>query len=299
MDGSKYLYRHIGEDFVAALEAASGKPEFPYYGSKMDGRQVLEGLSRILMTSFPARALSVLARTGVLAEILPEVDALVGFGEGVRHKNVWEHTMMVVDQTPGRLNLRFAALFHDIGKVPTRRFAADGKITFTGHPEVGARMFDRIAKRFPFPPHAVAHIRFLISAHLRASAYDASWTDSAVRRFYKDCGKYLNDLIDLTRADITSRYEDKIRKGFEQLDALVLRINELVTEDSKPKALPKGLGNALISRFNIVPGPGLGRLMKQLQDCVESGKISALADFEYYLSYVENTAQLFNIIKKD
>jgi poly(A) polymerase len=157
-------------------------------------------------------------------------------------------------------------------------------VTFIGHPEIGARMFEKIARRLPFPFPMTDRLRFLIAAHLRAAAYDDQWTDSAVRRFARDADDALDDLLDLARADITSKYEDKVRRGLRQINLLADRIEKLKTEDERPPALPAGLGHAIMQQLNIAPGPGLGRLMSHLKAKV--GEIPACSEFAVYLNYI-------------
>ena len=117
---------------------------------------------------------------------------MVGFGDGEwRHKDVWKHTKQVVRQAVPRLELRWAALFHDIGKMKTRSITPDGKVHFLGHAEVGTRMFDKLDRRlglFAPEPALKETVRFLILHHLRANQYSPDWTDSAVRRFARELG---------------------------------------------------------------------------------------------------------------
>jgi poly(A) polymerase len=280
------------EEFSAALEAATGAPQRPLFADPMAPLAVREAFDRVLLTGRPDRGLSILVRSGVLAAVLPEAAALVDFGEGVRHKDVWAHTGQVVRQTPPRLVVRWAGLLHDIGKVPTRRFEPDGTVSFIGHPEIGARMFDRIARRLPFADDEQERLRFLIAGHLRAAAYEDTWTDSAVRRFARDAGENLGDLLDLARADITSKYVDKVRRGLRQIGLLADRIARLRAEDAKPAPLPTGLGTALIAGLGIAAGPGLGRLMDRLREEVEQGRLEAQREHEHYLEYVRQNREL-------
>jgi poly(A) polymerase len=280
------------EELAAALEAATGAPQRPAFADPMGPKAVRQALDLVLLAARPDRGLSVLVRSGVLAAVLPEAAALVGFGEGVRHKDVWAHTGQVVRQTPPRLIVRWAGLLHDIGKVPTRRFEPDGTVSFIGHPEIGARMFDRIARRLPFTEGEEARLRFLIAGHLRAAAYEEAWTDSAVRRFARDAGDNLDDLLDLARADITSKYADKVRRGLRQIALLAERISLLSAEDAKPAPLPKGLGTALMAGLGVPAGPGLGRLMDHLRAEVEGGRLGGQRDYDHYIGYVERNREL-------
>ncbi len=142
---------------------------------------------------------------------------MVGFGDGEwRHKDVWKHTKQVVRQAVPRIEVRWSALFHDIGKVRTRTISPGGEVHFFGHAEVGARMFDKMNRReklFSAEETLRAEIRFLVLHHLRASQYDGSWTDSAVRRFAREMGPHLEDLLCLSRADITTKRPEKKRRG--------------------------------------------------------------------------------------
>jgi poly(A) polymerase len=286
----------LGEELAAAVEASRGRDFSDRWKDPVDSGEAREAFDELLTSRHPERGLDVLVRGGAMAAVLPEVQALVGFGEGTRHKDVWLHTIKVVLRTPPRLELRWAALLHDIGKVPTRRFEPDGQVAFIGHPEVGARMFDRIARRIPFADEERERIRFLIAAHLRASTYSEDWTDAAVRRFDRAVGPYLQDLLDLSRADITSKYAEKVRRGLRQIDLLARRIERVRAADAKPAALTKGLGNALMERFEIAPGPGLGRLMDRIEQEVESGALEHRREHEYYLEFVERRPELLESV---
>jgi poly(A) polymerase len=280
------------EEFTAAIEAATGHAHEIMWNDPMDGPGIADALDKLLLCPRPDRGLEVLVRSGVIASVLPEVQAIVGFGEGIRHKDVWTHTKKVITNTMPTTTVRWAALFHDIGKVPTRKFTSDGQVTFIGHPEVGARMFDRIAARLQLQRSMSEPIRFLITTHLRASAYDKKWTDSAVRRFAKDMDGALENLLDLSKADITSKYVEKVRRGTEQINLLARRIDSIKELDAKPKPLPKGLGTAIIDHFGIAPGPGLGRLIRYLTDEVETGNLELQREFNYYLAFLRENSHL-------
>src|SRR4051794_6974979 len=189
--------------------------------ARVDPLALRSRLDRVVMGQDPELGLDVLLLNGALASIFPEVEAMVGFGDGEwRHKDVWKHTKQVVRQAVPRLEVRWAALLHDIGKVKTRSISPEGEVHFFGHAEVGARMFDKIDRRVPLFTKETAFrssVRFLILHHLRASQYDASWTDSAVRRFAKEIGDQLDDLLCLSRADITTKRPEKKRKGLKQI----------------------------------------------------------------------------------
>jgi poly(A) polymerase len=279
---------NAAEEFAAALEASTGKESRSFQTTPMTGAEIKQALDELLMNRRPDRGLEALVRSGVMHAVLPEVAALVGFGEGIRHKDVWEHTKKVVLQSPQRLEVRWAALLHDIGKVATRRFEKDGQVTFIGHPEVGARMFGQITRRLPMDEALRTRVRFLIAFHLRAAAYKEDWTESAVRRFSRDMGDALEDLLDLSRADITSKYAEKVRRGIRQIILLAERVAQVNEIDARPAPLPKGLGTAIIEHFSIAPGPILGRIMSHLADKVEAGHLEVQREYSHYVTYLED-----------
>src|SRR5689334_2237031 len=202
-------------------------------------------LDRVMMSDDAEGGLDALLEAGALTAILPEVEAMVGFGDGEwRHKDVWKHTKQVVRQAVPRLEVRWAALLHDIGKIKTRSISPDGEVHFFGHAEVGARMFDKIDRRVPLFTKDQAlrsTVRFLILHHLRASQYDASWTDSAVRRFAREMGGSLDELLCLSRADITTKRPEKKRRGLRQISELAERVRKLAEADAVVPPLPSGI----------------------------------------------------------
>jgi poly(A) polymerase len=250
---------------------------------------VFEQLTAAFCGKHPDCALAHLQRTGVLAVLLPELEATVAFSQeaGRRHKDVWEHTKAVVRQAVPRPAVRWAAVLHDIGKVPTRRFLPGGKVTFHGHAEVGVRMFRRgPARRIRFPPELRERVELLIRHHLRPGQYDASWTDSAVRRFARDMGPILTDVLDLGRADVTSKRAGKRKQCLVMISELSRRIRELADQDARPKPLPAGLGHALMEELSLPPGKHLAVLRDRLAALVEAGEIAGGQPADYYVRIV-------------
>src|SRR6185295_15303216 len=180
---------------VAQVVAADGRPPDPLITEAaraaapalagVSPDRLRAGVEGVIMSRGLDLGLQWMHDSGVLAVVLPELEATVDFSQeaGRRHKDVWEHTKQVVRQSVPNPAVRWAALLHDVGKVPTRVLLPDGRVTFHRHAEIGARMFDPIAKRLGFDRAMRQKIRFLILHHLRANAYEPSWTDAAVRRF--------------------------------------------------------------------------------------------------------------------
>jgi poly(A) polymerase len=232
-------------------------------------------------------ALEWMHHTGILRVLFPELEATVDLVQepGRQHKDVWAHTKQVVRQTVPRPLVRWAALLHDIGKVPTRTYTPDG-VHFHGHAEVGARMFDKVSQRFAFARDERHTIRFLVKHHLRTNQYSEGWTDSAVRRFYREMGPYMTDLLDLSRADITSKRPGRRKQLLEQISALSDRARELAEVDAKLPPLPTGVGNAIMSAFEIPPSRLIGDLKRKLEAAIESGEIEARREDAYYVAYI-------------
>lgn len=256
-------------------------------------------LDQIIVSPHADDGLDSLLTTGFLEAMLPEVEAMVGFGDGEwRHKDVWKHTKQVVIQTVPRLEVRWSALFHDIGKVKTRTVSDKGEVHFFGHAEVGARMFDKLDRRsqlFSKDEALKKEIHFLVLHHLRASGYEGQWTDSAVRRFTKEMGPYLEDLLCLSRADITTKRPEKKRRGIRQIHSLAERVAQLAIEDAKVPPLPKGVGELLVEEFNLPRSKIIGDIKRALEAACDSGEILSGGSSEYYVEFVANHRGRFGL----
>ena len=246
-------------------------------------------LDRLLLGRHTQEGLDALLHAGVLETWMPEVHALVGFGDGeFRHKDVWKHTKQVVWQSVPRLPVRWGALLHDIGKVKTRRVDESGEVHFFGHSEVGAAMFrKRVSARLGFEGDLHERVHFLILHHLRASQYDHGWTDSAVRRFAREMDDGLTDLLDLSRADITTKRPERKKRGLRQISELAQRIERLRAEDAKVPPLPKGVGDAIMARFDLPASRRIGELKQRLEAEVAAGALEPQREFDYYLAWLE------------
>jgi poly(A) polymerase len=267
--------------------------------AKFDVKALRARLDRVVMGDDPEAGLDALLDGGALEALFPEVSAMVGFGDGEwRHKDVWKHTKQVVRQAVPQLEVRWASLFHDIGKIKTRSITPDGKVHFFGHAEVGTRMYDKLDKRMPiFSPEPALHdtVRFLILHHLRANQYDPSWTDSAVRRFARELGAHLGELLCLARADITTKRPEKKRRGLNQIQELEERIKELALEDSKKPPLPSGVGDAIMKTFGVPPSRLIGDIKKKLEDAIERGEIEPHLECEAYVEMIRKDKARFGL----
>ncbi|HTJ46065.1 MAG TPA: HD domain-containing protein [Kofleriaceae bacterium] len=249
------------------------------------GVRLRTAMERVLMGRDVDAALEWLHQVGALRVLFPELEATVDLQQesGRLHKDVWAHTKQVVKQAVRRPDVRWAAMLHDIGKVPTRTFTAKG-VHFHGHAEVGARMFDKVVGRVPFDRDQRSTVRFLIKHHLRSNQYSESWTDSAVRRFAREMQAHLVDLLDLSRADITSKRPGRRQSLLAQISALSDRIDRLAEADAKLPPLPSGVGNAIMEAFRLPPSKLIGDLKKLLEAQVSSGELEARREDEYYVA---------------
>jgi poly(A) polymerase len=258
--------------------------------AKLDPAAFRARLDRVVMGADPELGLDTLLFNGALAAVFPEVHAMVGFGDGEwRHKDVWKHTKQVVRQAPQRLEVRWGALFHDIGKIKTRSISPDGKVHFLGHAEVGTRMFEKLDRRmalFSPEPALKETVRFLILHHLRAAGYEASWTDSAVRRFAREIGAHLDDLLCLSRADITTKRPEKKRRGLSQIEELAARIQKLAEEDAVLPPLPSGVGDEIMKAFALKPSRLIGDIKRALEAAIEAGEIAPHQECAAYVEIV-------------
>jgi poly(A) polymerase len=253
--------------------------------------RIRAGIEAVIMGRSLDVGLQWLHDAGVLGVLLPELEATVDFSQeaGRRHKDVWEHTKQVVRQSVPKPMVRWAALLHDIGKVPTRVMLPDGRVTFHRHAEVGARMWDPVARRLGFDRNERHKIRFLILHHLRGNAYEPSWTDAAVRRFDHEMGEHLDDLLDLSRADVTSRRPGRRQEAVANIHALKERILAIRELDARVPPLPPGLGNAIMQAFNLPPSRRVGDIRKLCQEAVERGELEERRDSDYYVEFLRKT----------
>jgi poly(A) polymerase len=260
--------------------------------AEADKARLRASLEEMLLGRDVDLALEWLRETGLLAVLFPELAATVDLVQeaGRQHKDVWAHTKQVVKQAVRRPLVRWAALLHDIGKVPTRTFTQDG-VHFHGHAEVGARMFDKIHPRLEFARDERQTIRFLIKHHLRTNQYGDQWTDSAVRRFHREMGPHLQDLLDLSRADITSKRPGRRKALLEQISALAERADRLAEADARLPPLPGGVGSAIMTAFAIPPSRLVGDLKRALEDAITHGSLEPRREDAYYVAYLAREAQ--------
>ena len=223
--------------------------------------RIRDELSKLLIGRSPGRALGLAEAAGLTQHFLPELSALKLEQDPVhRHKDVFHHTLAVVDRTDAVLELRLAALLHDIGKPKTRRIGPQG-VSFHHHEVAGAEMAAGRLRELRFPNEVVHHVSEIIRLHHRFHTYRLGWTDSAVRRYVRDAGSLLPTLNMLVRADCTTRNSAKAAQLAKRMDELEERIGELAAREELGKIRPDLDGRQVMARLGVPPGPLVGEAM--------------------------------------
>lgn len=241
--------------------------------------RVRDELIKILLSPKPSIGLILMENTGLMPLILPEISAMKGIDEknGYGHKDVFYHTLQVVDNVAvltDKLTILLSALFHDVGKPPTKRFYPNLGWTFHGHEETGARMFETIGRHLKLPGRQIKEIRKLIRLHLRPIAIAGEEvTDSAVRRLRVEAGDSIYDLLILCRADITSKNPEKVKQFQNNFNEVETRIIT-VEEKDKLRAFQSPVrGDEIMRFYGIAPGPLVGKIKGLIETAILDGVI--------------------------
>jgi len=256
----------VAPEVEAAMRAMAGRLEI------VSAERIQAEFSKLLLGADPRRGLGLLVDTGLADRFLPELPKLrLEIDEHHRHKDVYEHTLIVVEQAMALedagpdLVLRMAALLHDIGKPRTRRFEAGGGVSFHHHELVGAKMTRKRLRELKYSKDFVDDVAQLVELHLRFHGYgDGEWTDSAVRRYVRDAGPLLDRLHKLTRSDCTTRNRRRAAALAAAYDDLEVRIERLREREELEAIRPDLDGNQVMELLGISPGPVVGRAYKFL-----------------------------------
>ena len=259
----------VDEAVVEAMTAMAERIDI------ISAERVRDELVKLVCAPWPRRGLTLLVRTGLAERVLPELPALaLERDEHHRHKDVYEHTLTVleqaIDQEEERLGgpdlvSRLAALMHDVGKPRTRRFLDDGTVTFHHHDVVGAKITRKRMKALRFSNDQIDAVCTLVELHLRFHGYGSGeWTDSAVRRYVRDAGDQLERLHILTRADCTTRNRRKAERLRRTYDDLEKRIERLAEQEELDSLRPDLDGNQIMTILGIGPGREVGEAYRHL-----------------------------------
>ena len=246
----------------------------------VSGERIAEELNKIISCRKPSKGFVDLHRSGLLQLLIPELAALdlVETRNGRAHKNNFYHTLEVVDNVAAHSDsvwLRWAAMFHDVGKPKSKRWDPIAGWTFHNHNFIGAKMIPQIFRRLKLPLDSkMKYVQKLVDLHMRPIAIsDEEVTDSAVRRLMNDAGDDIGDLMLLCEADITSKNEIRKQRFLNNFKIVREKLGELEEKDYKRLLQPCIDGNEIMEMFHLPPSKEVGVLKQCLKEAVLDNKV--------------------------
>jgi poly(A) polymerase len=235
--------------------------------------RIADELNRVLLSPEPARGLQLMVDLGPMTYVVPELLPLRSTHEGRRSKDVFAHTLRVVQNAPPDLVTRWAALLHDVGK-PKTLVVEGSDVQFPGHERVGESMARQILAGLRLDGATIEQVAGLVGLHMRPNQYELEWTDGAVRRLMRDAGPNLERLLALSQADVTSQRAQKVAAARARVEALRQRCAAIAAQEEVAKLRSPLDGNDLMRLFGRPPGPWIKPVKEYLLDLVLDGELA-------------------------
>lgn len=255
--------------------------------------RITEELNKIMASKRPSEGIVLLEQAGLLDYILPEVSVL-RMPEDKGHKDIFDHTMKVLDNVAAmtdNLYLRWAALLHDIGKEASKAYVDGLGWTFYDHAGVGSRMVESVFKRLKMPlDERMEYVTKLVAMHMRPTTLaEDGVTDSAIRRLLFDAGDAIDDLLILAKCDVTTKYDSKRQKIYDNLVVIENHIKEVEEKDALRNFKNPITGDYIMETFGLKPGKTIAVLKDAVKEAILDGVIGN--NFEEAEAFVKEKAK--------